>query len=322
MNNSSITFESTKLVNPNELLVNDEKLTILGRSKNYSEIYDSIEKQGIITPLLVNKSNYVISGNLRLIIALELNMDSIPVNYVNIDESDMVTILNTDITREKTLKEKLIMYFILRDKYHITQGCRTDLDSDKKEQKTEFDKNQPLTVNDKRILKRLREIYTEDEILNAIDDVKLSGKKVSLFNVEKYLKDKKSKIQTDNGNKKSDESKDSEVLDTNTNKIFKKELGLTLEYNKSLDKATLKQEVNKLRINGGSLFITKVPRDRDWSLNRKMLGVGMMLYTFRQTSQTMYTYHFIFMKSNTPPSYQIEGKTVQMDHYKELRLTS
>lgn len=320
MKNSSITFETTKFVNPNELIINDEKFKNLGKSKNYGEIYDSIDKQGVITPLLVNKSNYVISGNLRLLIALELNMESIPVNFVNIDETDMVTILNTDVTREKTLKEKLIMYFILRDKCHITQGCRTDRNPEKKEQKREFDKKQPLTVNDKRILKRLQNHLTKNEIIDAIDDINLSGKKVSLYNVEKSLNETKSKNQIDDGNKKSDDQNQSENKETK--KSVRKKLGLTIVYNKSIESTTLKQQINNLNNNGGSLFLTNVPRDRDWRLNRKMLEVGMMLYTIKQTSQSMYTYHFIFLKSNTPPSKQIEVKTIQLNNYEGLRLTS
>ncbi len=70
-------FKNVKHVNPNELILNDEKFNILGIPKNYDELYNSIGQKGILTPLLINESNVVISGNIRLMIALELNLEVI-----------------------------------------------------------------------------------------------------------------------------------------------------------------------------------------------------------------------------------------------------
>ncbi len=320
MKNSSITFEKTKYINPNNLSINKEKFTILGRSKNYGEMCDSIRNQGILTPLLVNKSNTVISGNLRLIIALELNMKLVPVNYVNIDESNMVTLLHTDVTREKTLSEKLNMYFILREKYEITQGSRTDRNEKKKEQKKEFDEKQPLSEYEEKIIKKLSKSYSREEIIYVIKELEISGEKVKLSTVVKKLNEKKSNNQPDNENGQTGISNETENLEDNEKDVFKKKLELTINYYLLFDLNNLKEEVSELNVDGGSVFITNVDKDRDWKLNKKMFEVGMMLYTFKETAQNTFIYHFIFTKSNTTPMKQIESKIIQLEQYEDLKL--
>lgn len=320
MKNSSITFEKTKYINPNNLSINEEKFTILGRSKNYGEMCDSIRNQGILTPLLVNKSNTVISGNLRLIIALELKMKLVPVNYVNFDESNMVTLLHTDVTREKTLSEKLNMYFILREKYEITQGSRTDRNEKKKEQKKEFEEKQPLSEYEEKIIKKLSKSYSREEIIYVIKELEISGEKVKLSTVVKKLNEKKSNVHSSDDDGDTDSSIDTENHESDKNPVFITNFELSIDYYQLLDLKTLKQEVGNLHVNGGSVFITNVDKDRDWKLNKKMFEVGMMLYTIKETAQNTFIYHFIFTKSNTTPMKQIETKIIQLEQYEDLKL--
>jgi hypothetical protein len=272
-------FKNVKHVNPNELILNDEKFNILGTPKNYDELYNSIRQENILTPLLINESNIVISGNLRLIIALDLCLETVPVIYVNIHESDMVTILNTDINREKLLSEKLKIYFMLRKKYPIKKGVRTDLNKKQYEDKKEIEKLNPLKEHTEKGVRSMLKFSTPDQIIDSAQECERECENVKLPMVTKKLTSKLN--QNDNGvNPKMESSIDYE-------KVFKNE--------------GLREFVNQVNENGGAIFVTNVGSSKDWKLIQNMKKVGLILYTLKQITNNCYTYHFIFMKSSNPP---------------------
>ena len=187
-------FKNTELVDPKKLKINEDKLTILGRCQNYNEIYESIKNEGVLTPLLVNDSGFIISGNMRLNVAIELGLDVIPVTYVNVNESDIITILNTDINREKTLVEKLKIYFIIREKYKVPRGSRTDLNDELKTVKGKFYELNPLSEHELKSINKMLKISPPLEIINSVRKIEESGKVVKMPDVFKQLGVKKSNV--------------------------------------------------------------------------------------------------------------------------------
>jgi len=272
-------FKNVKHVNPNELILNAEKFNILGIPKNYDELYNSIRQKDILTPLLINESNIVISGNLRLMIALDLCLETVPVIYVNIHQSDMVTILNTDFNREKSLSEKLKIYFMLRKKYPIKKGVRTDLNKKQYEDKKEIEKLNPLTEHGVKCTHEILKEFSPSQVLEAAKECEKERENVKFPDIHRKLR---SKIHEniDGINSKMESSIDYEY-------VFKHE--------------GLKEFVNQVNENGGSIFVTNVGSSKDWKLIQNMKKVGLILYTFKQITNNCYTYHFIFMKSSNPP---------------------
>jgi hypothetical protein len=272
-------FKNVEHVNPNELIFNDEKFNILGTPKNYDELYNSIGQEGILTPLLINESNVVISGNIRLMIALELNLELVPVNYVNIHESDMVKILSTDIYREKSLSEQLTIYFMLKEKSRISKGVRTDIDEDLKKEKQKFQELVPLTEHGVKCTHEMKKEYSESQIVEATKECEKECKNVKFTDVSRKLRSK--------FHKNSDE--------------INPKMESSIEYEHVIKNERLKEFVKEVNENGGSIFVTNVVSSKDWKLINIMKNVGLILLTFKQITNNNYTYHFIFMKSSNPP---------------------
>jgi hypothetical protein len=311
MKNSLLTFNNTQLIDPKKLILNDEKFSILGKCKNYEELYESIKNEGIITPLLVNDSNIVISGNMRLSISLELNMDLVPVNYVKVDESDIITMLHTDIYREKTMSEKLMIYFILKEKYKIPRGGRTDLDDEMKDKKTKIDELNPLSVHVTKTINGYLENYRPDEIVEVTQEIEKMGKVVKLPMVSDELVKKHSKVST---------GKD-EIHSTQEN-IFNLNYDTTIDYIQSFDLNNLSQELGRINNIGGSVFISNVPNDKDWKLIKRMVKEGMVLFTFNFTDDNNFTYQFVFIKSEVPPVNQIVNNSLKFNTLNQYRSAS
>lgn len=88
--------------------------------KEYDELRDSIIDFGIITPLIVNKSESgyeIISGHRRWQIAKELNLDVVPV-YVRefSKEEAVINFVDCNLSREKILpSEKAHAYKMKHD---------------------------------------------------------------------------------------------------------------------------------------------------------------------------------------------------------------
>jgi hypothetical protein len=307
MKTTFLTHKETESIDPKTLILNDIKLNILGKSKNFNELYKSINERGVLTPLLVNKSNIIISGNMRLYIALELNLESVPVNYVDVEETDIVTILHTDVSREKTLSEKLNIYFILIDKYKPSQGIRTDLCKEKKEQMDEFNKLNPFSEHNEKMIKNILKDNTQDEIFFVLNQLEKSKKNLKMPDVKRGLESLKSVSQPERN-----------VIPLEGS-FFNDNFELYLNFNSLFEINNLKEEVMSLNVNGGSVFITNVPEDSNFNLWGKMIKVGMTLYTIKETSNSFFTYQFIFIKSNVPPNKKINVNAIQIEKYQDLK---
>lgn len=311
MKNLSLTFKNTQLIDPKKLILNDEKFSILGKCKNYDELYESIKNEGILTPLLVNESNIVISGNLRLCIALELNLKMVPVTYTNVEESDIIKMLHTDINREKTMTEKLMIYFILKEKYQIPRGGRTDLNQKLKEKKKIFDEFNPFSVHQTKTINGYLEDYTPEQIKESFQKIEDAVKVIKIPMVTNDLKNKNSNL-----------SDDKEETDNTPQPVFNLNNHITIDYGKIFKMENLRTEVSHIQVIGGSVFISNVPKDKDWKLIKEMKRIGLILYTFKCVSIDNYTYHFVFVKSEVPPVKQLENLSFSLNTFDEYRLSS
>jgi hypothetical protein len=131
------------LINPSVLVMNELSSEIYGDSVNYDHILENIEDMGIIQPILVNVSDMkVISGNLRLRAALELDLEEVPVIFTSLSELDSKTVfLSSNICREKTMSEKFNELLFVKKIYNmIKQGSRTELSDELKEEKIHRDR--------------------------------------------------------------------------------------------------------------------------------------------------------------------------------------
>ena len=185
-------------VSPSILKFNDDKRTILSSTpKNYENIKSNIEKYGIIEPLIVDKETYiVISGNVRLKISLELGLSEVPVIFSD-KPFDMVMSLSTDITREKTLKEKYLIHQFMVKHLQIKQGQRSDLFPEKKENLKIIEEKSPLTKSVVNKTNRLEKHHGEEKTVEILDKI---DNGLTTFNKEiENLKDLSSRpVEKDN----------------------------------------------------------------------------------------------------------------------------
>ena len=117
-------------IDPNVLVMNELSSEIYIDSVNYNHILDNINDMGIIQPILVNASDMkVISGNLRLRAALELDLEEVPVIFMSFNDLESKTVfLSSNISREKTMSEKFNeLLFVKKIFNKIKQGSRTEL---------------------------------------------------------------------------------------------------------------------------------------------------------------------------------------------------
>jgi hypothetical protein len=129
------------LASPSTLVPNKTKTELYQTPANYEEIKTSIREQGILEPLLVNrKTNVIISGNLRLQIALDLGLPVIPVILTDIQEEVMdVKSISTNQQRIKSTLDILSEIRFFEEHYKIKRGQRTDLNPEIKKIKEERD---------------------------------------------------------------------------------------------------------------------------------------------------------------------------------------
>ena len=159
-------------LSPSILKFNNEKQSILSSTpKNYKNIKSSIQNDGIIEPLIVDKETYiVISGNVRLKISIELGLLEVPVIFSD-TPFDMVMSLSSDITREKTLEEKYLIHQFMANHLQIKQGQRSDLYPEKKENIQILEENSPLTKSERNKVNRIKKHYGEEKTKEIIKDI-------------------------------------------------------------------------------------------------------------------------------------------------------
>ena len=183
-------------VNPSILIPNKTKIDIYQRPENYDEIKLNIEKNGILEPLLVNKNtNVLISGNLRLQIAIELGLELIPVIFQTVNEQEMdVKSISTNQQRVKSYSDILKEIEFFEKQYPIKKGQRTDLNPELKiikEERDAFLKRHSRTTREKvkAIASLGEELYgKESDEFNGLFR-SLDNQKTTLNRLYKHLDD-------------------------------------------------------------------------------------------------------------------------------------
>lgn len=157
------------VVAPQMLKVNSTTQSLYEAPSNYEEILNNIREFGILTPLLVNNDYEVISGNLRLKIAIDLKLKEVPVVF-NDTEKEMVDILavSSNKFRSKSLVDIASEIRFYDEYYSLRRGERTDLNPQMKVVKQEKDAaynsiGQYKINKIKSIEKRLKELYENEE---------------------------------------------------------------------------------------------------------------------------------------------------------------
>lgn len=170
-----------KYVDPKTLIINKEINAIYGIPPNYEEIRENIRTYNIVQPIIVNKSTLeVISGNLRLKIALELNYSVVPVIFCELDLVELMKIaLSSNMHREKTLMDRYNEMNFIESFSNVTQGSRTDLNPQLMEE-SELKKKllsiiPPYTLikikRAKKLLKDLNIVNIEEKIVQDIQKI-------------------------------------------------------------------------------------------------------------------------------------------------------
>lgn len=153
-------------VSPLELKEGKAASELYSLPDNYELIKENISQVGILTPLHVN-GDVVVSGNLRLRIARELNLDLVPVLYVEPSPKLSCKLLAVSYAqqREKKYSEILAEAEILEAEYPVGKGKRTDKNP---ELKSNMEKRKSLNISKSKLnklkaIKRLaKELYGEE----------------------------------------------------------------------------------------------------------------------------------------------------------------
>ena len=132
------------LVDPKELKVNPLVSEFYSIPENYEGIKQSIEYIGIQEPLIVSKDGFIISGSLRHKIALELGFSQVKVIYSENSSDHSLTVVHNQ-QRIKKYSEILKEYELLKEKYSIKQGVRTDLNDELRKEKELLINSIPLS---------------------------------------------------------------------------------------------------------------------------------------------------------------------------------
>lgn len=187
------------LVNTNKLRLNQLGVRTYSTPQNYLEIRENITELGIIQPVLVNANDYqVISGNLRVQIALDLGIAQIPVIFVDLTEEEMdLVFISSNFQREKSTLDKYREHQLINRLFSVVQGSRTDINSQLKEEKEKKDQmKESLTTYEINSFNRINKLAKEkygDKFQQVVEKelVNLQEKGKSLNFLVKKLERKK-----------------------------------------------------------------------------------------------------------------------------------
>ena len=99
---------------------------------NIDDLVQSINEVGLLSPLVINQKNEVISGNRRLAAIRKLGWNEVDVEVTEVSEDDVINILIAhNKQRVKSNREVLNEYRALEKIHGVGQGQRTDLTSGK-----------------------------------------------------------------------------------------------------------------------------------------------------------------------------------------------
>lgn len=184
-----------KWVDPNKLKENEVSKKLYSTPENYEIIKENINQYGILEPMIVT-NDVVVSGNLRLQIAKELQLKKVPVIYQPKKDvkAEILTVSHSQ-QRVKKYSEILAEYEILEAEYPLGKGCRTDLDPIKK---TNAEKRKALCIsktklNQLKCIKNLaQDLYSDNDKEYCQVWSEIDSSKSSISNVLKRLKTQKS----------------------------------------------------------------------------------------------------------------------------------
>ncbi|MGN0468049.1 MAG: ParB/RepB/Spo0J family partition protein [Acutalibacteraceae bacterium] len=146
----------------------------------YDELRDSIKEFGIITPLIVNKSDNgyeIISGHRRWQIAKELNISSVPVYVRELSKEEaIISFVDCNLCREKILPSEKARAYKMRHDAMKKQGARTDLTSSQVGTKFRSDELLAETMPDSRmqIQRYIRLNNLQKPLLDMVDEGRIS----------------------------------------------------------------------------------------------------------------------------------------------------
>jgi DNA modification methylase len=153
------------LINKNELRLNKLSERIYGSFSLLNEddamLFASIENEGILEPLIITKTNLVLSGNRRLKVALSLTtIRDVPVVYSDIDEKefDEYVFLQFNQQRTKNIIQIAREFELIRDRFKVKQGVKDKerVLASKQAQETLLETNKTSESTIKRVLKAKR----------------------------------------------------------------------------------------------------------------------------------------------------------------------
>jgi len=153
------------LINKKELRLNELSERIYGSFSLLNEddaiLFASIENEGILEPIIITKSNLVISGNRRLQVASCLSkINEVPVVYSDLDEKefDEYVFLQFNQQRTKNVIQIAREFELIRDRFKVKQGVKDKerVLASKQAQETLLDTNKTSESTVKRVLKAKR----------------------------------------------------------------------------------------------------------------------------------------------------------------------
>jgi DNA modification methylase len=147
---------------------------------NIDDLVQSIGDVGLLSPLVIDKKNQVISGNRRLSAIRELGWQKVECEVVDVPDADVVSLLIAyNKQRVKSCREMLNEAKILLSLYKGRQGKRTDLvtcDTEITSGKTRDFIGETVGVSGSQIQKLLFIEKTQASLIECIDDGEISVK--------------------------------------------------------------------------------------------------------------------------------------------------
>lgn len=109
-------YSEVQYIPPKQLSVNllNEKLFPEEDSERFTKLADDIRERGIATPLIAKRDGTLLAGHNRLRIALMLNLQSIPVRYLESELShheEMVYVIKDNILRRQFRNEDYVRFY-------------------------------------------------------------------------------------------------------------------------------------------------------------------------------------------------------------------
>jgi len=178
-------------VSPNELIESSVVSKLYSIPENYEMIKENINQMGILEPIIVI-DKVVESGNIRLRIAKELGLETVPVIFnppTNV--SPKLRAVSHGQQRIKKYSEILAENEILEQEYPVGKGCRTDLDPAKKlnaQKKSALNISKPKLFALKGIKTLGNELYGSDSKEYTKLWKEIDSEKASLNRIMKGLK--------------------------------------------------------------------------------------------------------------------------------------